>query len=89
MNRVTRTRPAEYRDILARNLFAMFSAMVVPAAVAMFLLGEWRGAVAVGGLAVVNTALGVSQDLHAKWTLDCRPSSPSRGRGSSATAVSR
>ena len=48
----------------------LFNALVVPAAVALFLLGEWRGAVAVSGLAVLNTAIGLAQELRAKWHLD-------------------
>src|SRR3954454_18406769 len=71
VNRATRSHRAEYWDILSRNLFTLFNALVVPAAVALFLLGEWRGAVAVSGLAVLNSAIGLAQELRAKWHLDC------------------
>src|SRR5687768_16418664 len=54
VNRPSRSHRAEYLDILWRNLFTLFNALVVPAAVALSLLGEWRGAVAVSGLAVIN-----------------------------------
>jgi magnesium-transporting ATPase (P-type) len=70
VNRVTRSHRAEYRDILSRNLFTLFNALVVPAAVALFLLDEWRGAVAVSGFAVINTAIGLAQELRAKRHLD-------------------
>src|SRR4051794_21433451 len=70
VNRASRSHRAEYWDILSRNLFTLFNALVVPAAVALFLLGEWRGAVAVSGLAVINAALGLAQELRAKWHLD-------------------
>src|ERR671912_269127 len=70
VNRVTRYHGAEYRDILSRNLLTLFNALVVPAAVALFLLGEWRGAVAVSGLAVLNTAIGLAQEVRAKRHLD-------------------
>src|SRR5262249_29949118 len=52
-NRPSRSHRAEYWDILSRNLFTLFNALVVPAAIALFLLGEWRGGVAVSGFAVV------------------------------------
>jgi cation-transporting ATPase E len=70
VNRASRSHCAEYRDILSRNLFTLFNALVVPAAVALFLLREWRGAVAVSGLAVINSVLGLAQELRAKWHLD-------------------
>src|SRR5438067_9700140 len=70
VNRATRSHRAEYRDILARNLFTLFNGLVVSAAVALFILGEWRGAVAVSGLAILNTVFGLAQELRAKWHLD-------------------
>lgn len=70
VNRVARSHRADYLDILSRNLVTLFNALVVPAAVALFLLGEWRGAVAVSGLAVLNTVLGLAQEVRAKWHLD-------------------
>jgi cation-transporting ATPase E len=70
VNRTPRSDWAEYRDILGRNLFTLFNALVVPAAVALFLLEEYRGAWAVSGMAVLNTALGLAQELRAKRHLD-------------------
>src|SRR5262245_7184939 len=66
VNRVRRSDAAEYRDIVARNVLTLFNALVVPAAVALFLLGEWQGAVAVSGMAFVNTILGLVQEIRAK-----------------------
>jgi cation-transporting ATPase E len=70
VNRVRRSDWADYRDIVARNAFTLFNALVVPAAVALFLLGEYRGAWAVSGMAVINTLLGLVQEIRAKWHLD-------------------
>src|SRR5262249_27628772 len=70
VNRVARSPWPEYRDILLRNLFTLFNALVVPAGVALFLLGEYRGPCAVSALAVINTLLGLVQELRAKWHLD-------------------
>ncbi len=61
---------AEYRDILARNTLTLFNALVVPAAVALFLLADYRGAWAVSGMAVANTLIGLAQELRAKRHLD-------------------
>jgi cation-transporting ATPase E len=70
VNRVTRSHAAEYRDIIFRNLFTLFNALVIPAGIALFFLGEYRGALAVSALAVINTILGLVQELRAKWHLD-------------------
>jgi cation-transporting ATPase E len=61
---------AEYGAIVARNTLTLFNALVVPAAVALFLLGDWRGAWAVSALAVINTAIGLTQEVRAKRHLD-------------------
>ncbi len=70
VNRAPRSDWADYRALVARNLFTLFNALVVPAAVALFLLGDYRGAWAVSGMAVVNTALGLAQEVRAKRHLD-------------------
>jgi cation-transporting ATPase E len=70
VNRAPRSDWTEYRRIVGRNLFTLFNALVVPAAVALFLLGEYRGAWAVSGMAVVNTVLGLVQEVRAKRHLD-------------------
>src|SRR5262245_48384137 len=61
---------AEYRGILARNLFTLFNALVVPAAVALFLMGDHGSAWAVSAMAVINTLIGLAQELRAKRHLD-------------------
>ena len=58
VNRTRRSDWAEYRDIVARNVLTLFNAIVVPAAVALFWLGDPRGAVGVSGFAAINTLMG-------------------------------
>jgi cation-transporting ATPase E len=70
VNRVRRPGAAEYADIAARNLLTLFNAIVVPAAAALFSLGEYRGALGVSGFAVTNTLLGLVQEVRAKRHLD-------------------
>src|SRR6516162_5864987 len=70
INRVRRSDRADYLDIAARNLFTLFNALVLPAAVALFFLDEYRGAAAVSGMAVTNTVLGLFQEIRAKRHLD-------------------
>jgi cation-transporting ATPase E len=70
VNRVRRSDWADYRDIVSRNVLTLFNALVAPAAVALFLLGEYQGAVAVSGVAVINSAIGLFQEIRAKRHLD-------------------
>jgi cation-transporting ATPase E len=70
VNRAVRSDAAEYRDIFFRNIFTLFNAFVVPAAIWLFYLEELRAAGAVSALAVINTILGLVQELRAKWHLD-------------------
>ena len=70
INRVRRSDAAEYRDIVLRNILTVFNGLVVPAAIALFLFGKYQGAVAVSGMAVINTVLGLVQELRAKRHLD-------------------
>jgi len=70
VNRVRRSDRAEYLDIAARNLLTLFNALVVPAAVALFYLGETRDALAVSGMALTNLVLGLVQEIRAKRHLD-------------------
>jgi cation-transporting ATPase E len=70
VNRSSRSGWLDYAPIIGRNLCTWFNAMVTPAAVALFLLHEYQGAVAVSGMAVVNTALGLVQEVRAKRHLD-------------------
>ena len=49
VNRVRRSDRAEYTDIVTRNVFTLFNALVVPAAIALFGLRDYRAAFAVSG----------------------------------------
>src|SRR5436190_20347150 len=69
-NRLPRSVRAEYAALLTRNLFTLFNALVVPAAIALFLLGEYRGAWAVSAMAVFNTGIALVQEVRAKVHLD-------------------
>src|SRR5438105_1859173 len=70
VNRVRRSDAAEYRDIVVRNVATVFNVLVVPAAIALFVLGKYQGAIAVSGMAVINTVLGLVQEIRAKRHLD-------------------
>lgn len=70
VNRVVRSDAAEYLDILQRNVFTVFNGLVVPAAVVLLLLQDYRAGFAVSGMAVVNTLLGLVQEIRAKRQLD-------------------
>jgi cation-transporting P-type ATPase E len=70
VNRTRRSDAVEYMQIVARNVLTLFNALVVPAAVSLFLLREYRGAFAVSGMALTNTLLGLIQEIRAKWHLE-------------------
>jgi cation-transporting ATPase E len=70
VNRPPRSGWAEYRDIVVRNVVTLFNALVVPAAAALFVLQEYRGAWAVSGMAVTNTLIALVQEVRAKRHLD-------------------
>jgi cation-transporting ATPase E len=70
VNRTPRSVGREYAAIVARNLFTLFNALVAPAAIALFVLHKYAGAFAVSGMAIVNTAIGLAQEIKAKWHLD-------------------
>jgi cation-transporting P-type ATPase E len=69
-NRAPRSRWRDYGNILFRNLITWFNVMVTPAAIALYYLEQYQGAVAVSGMAIVNTLIGLIQELHAKRHLD-------------------
>jgi cation-transporting ATPase E len=70
VNRTPQSVWADYARIVARNLFTLFNLLVTPAAVALFVLEKYQGALAVSGMAIVNTLLGLVQEIKAKWHLD-------------------
>jgi cation-transporting ATPase E len=70
VNRTPRRDLADYATIASRHLFTLFNLMVVPAAVALFVLREWQAGIAVSGMAIVNSAIGLVQEFRAKRQLD-------------------
>ena len=70
INRVRRSSAADYLAILGRNVLTLFNALVVPAALALFWLGEYRDGIAVSGMALTNMVLGLVQEIRAKRHLD-------------------
>jgi cation-transporting ATPase E len=70
VNRVRRSDLADYLDIVARNVLTLFNALVVPAAISLYLLNDYRAALAVSGMAVTNMLLGLVQEVRAKRHLD-------------------
>src|SRR5215218_2578398 len=70
VNRVKSQRWRTYGGIVVRNLATWFNALVVPSAIVLFHLREYRGAVAVSGMMVVNTVIGLAQEIIAKLRLD-------------------
>jgi cation-transporting ATPase E len=70
VNRVRRSDAAEYLDIVRRNVLTLFNALVVPAAILLLMLGEYKAGAAVSGMMIVNTVLGLAQEIRAKWQLD-------------------
>src|SRR5262249_9592634 len=69
-NRPPRSAPAEYAAVVAHNIFTLFNGLVIPAAVALFLLKDYRGAWAVSAMALFNTLLALIQEIRAKVHLD-------------------
>lgn len=70
VNRPPRDSWRDAAEIVRRNTLTAFNALVVPAAVALFLLGDYRGAWAVSGMAVANTVIGLFHEFRAKRHLD-------------------
>ncbi len=70
VNRTPRRDWADYATIASRHLFTLFNLMVVPAAIALFALREWQAGIAASGMAIVNTAIGLFQEVRAKRHLD-------------------
>jgi cation-transporting ATPase E len=70
VNRSRRSAWTDYANILSRNFLTLFNLMVVPAAVALFYLAEPQAGIAVSGMATVNSAIGLAQEIRAKRHLD-------------------
>ncbi len=61
---------ADYAQIVRRNILTLFNALVLPAAVALFYLGKPQGGIAVSGMAIVNSLIGLVEEIKAKRHLD-------------------
>ena len=70
VNRSKHSDWADYATIASRHLFTLFNTMVIPAAIALFYLREWQAGIAVSSMAIVNTSIGLFQELRAKRHLD-------------------
>src|SRR5690242_1191388 len=70
VNRAPRSDLAEYRAIVRRNVLTVFNALVVPAAVALFVMAHYNAAWAVSAMAVANSLIGLVQEVRAKRHLD-------------------
>ena len=70
VNRAPDTSWTEYREIVLRNVVTLYNALIVPAAVALFLLGDWRAAWAVSSMALINALIGLAQEVRTKHHLD-------------------
>lgn len=80
VNRAPSSLLRDYGEIVARNLFTWFNTMVVPAAIALFILGfasdgeerlrQIQAGIAVSSMAIVNTLLSLTQEIRAKIHLD-------------------
>lgn len=71
INATPRSHGAEYRDIVIRNVFTLLNFIIIPAAITLFLVEEKpRGAIAISGMALVNTLMGLVQEIRAKRHLD-------------------
>ena len=68
-NRVRSSALAEYGAIVRRNLLTVFNLLVIPPAVALFMVGEVRGGVAVSGMALTTSVLGLVQEIRARLLL--------------------
>jgi cation-transporting ATPase E len=69
-NRATPEGWKPYVDIVRRNTLTLFNALVAPAAAALFLLRDYRGAWAVSAMAAANALLGLTHELRAKIHLE-------------------
>src|SRR5262245_56043654 len=70
VNRTPSSGWADYTNIISRNVFTWFNAMVLPAAIFLFILDEWKGGFAVSGFAIINSSIGLVQEIQAKRRLD-------------------
>ncbi len=68
-NRPSRSDRLQYAQIVSRNVFTLFNAIVAPAAIVLWILADFRGAIAVSGMATINTVIGLVQETVTKRRL--------------------
>jgi cation-transporting ATPase E len=56
-------------EIVRRNVFTFFNGLLFVLLVAILVFGEWRDGL-FGFVLFLNMAIGITQELRAKWTLD-------------------
>ena len=73
-----------YASIVRANVFTIFNLILAVAGGVTIAFGEWQDALFLGIL-VLNTAIGIIQEVRAKRALDSSPRSWPRRRPSSGT----
>lgn len=56
--------------IVFSNLFIIFNLMIFPLLAVLLALGQYKDVVSVGGIALLNTAINILQEIRAKCALD-------------------
>src|SRR5438094_861646 len=59
LNRVRRSDARDYLAIVRRNVVTLFNALIVPAAIALFLIDDFKAGVTVSGMALTNLLIGL------------------------------
>src|SRR5947209_5437961 len=70
VNRTRRSHWRDYLQIINRNLLTWYNAVVTLAAIALFWHHAYPGGLAVCGMAVANSAIGLFQEIRAKHHLE-------------------
>jgi cation-transporting ATPase E len=70
VNRVRRSNTAEYLNIVHRNVVTLFNALIVPAAIALLLIPDYKAGLAASGMMLTNLVIGLFQEVRAKRHLD-------------------
>ncbi len=70
VNRAPNTQWLDYALIIRQNVLTSFNGMVFPAALALLWLRDYQAAIAVSGMGLANTLIGLFQELRAKRHLD-------------------
>src|SRR4051812_6213668 len=70
VNRTRSSARADYAAIVSRHVFTLFNFIVVPSAAALFYHNEWQAGISVTLTAMINTLVGLFQEVRAKLQLD-------------------